>query len=92
MNGSIVCHLGEVHLKDKAKGQILKYLNLSNEKNLVDMSAVIIHPGHVRIINKAKRYGKVYIALTTDKEIKKKNKSRVKLLPEKRNPYVFKEC
>ena len=29
LNGSIVCHLGEVHLKDKAKGQILKYLNLS---------------------------------------------------------------
>ena len=28
LNGSIVCHLGEVHLKDKAKGQILKYLNL----------------------------------------------------------------
>ena len=53
------------------------------KKILVDMSAVIIHPGHVRIINKAKRYGKV-CALTTDKEIKKKkNKSRVKLLPEK---------
>ena len=44
------------------------------KKILVDMSAVIIHPGHVRIINKAKRYGKVYIALTTDKEIKKKKK------------------
>ena len=33
-----------------------------------------IHPGHVRIINKAKKYGKVYIALTTVKEIKKKKK------------------
>ena len=42
---------------------------------LVDMSAVIIHPGHVKIINKAKKYGKVYIALTTDKEIKKKKKN-----------------
>lgn len=29
LKGSIVCHLGEVHLKDKAKGDILKYLNLS---------------------------------------------------------------
>jgi len=38
------------------------------------MSAVIIHPGHVRIINKANKYGKVYIALTTDKEIKKVKK------------------
>jgi glycerol-3-phosphate cytidylyltransferase len=44
------------------------------KKILVDMSAVIIHPGHVRIINKAKKYGKVYIALTTDKEIKKRKK------------------
>lgn len=44
------------------------------KKILVDMSAVIIHTGHVRIIKKAKKYGKVYIALTTDIEIKKKKK------------------
>jgi aspartate aminotransferase-like enzyme len=28
LKGSIVCHLGEVHLKDKAKGKIIDYLNL----------------------------------------------------------------
>ena len=44
------------------------------KKILVDMSAVIIHPGHINIINKAKKFGKVYIALTTDLEIKKKKK------------------
>lgn len=38
------------------------------------MSAVIIHPGHIRLINKAKKYGNIYIALTTDREIKKKKK------------------
>ncbi len=44
------------------------------KKILVDMSAVIIHTGHIRLINKAKKYGKVYIALTTDKEIKRTKK------------------
>ncbi len=29
INGSIVCHLGEVHLKEKAKGKILENLNLN---------------------------------------------------------------
>ena len=35
------------------------------------MTASIIHHGHVRLVKKASKYGKVYIALTTDKEIKK---------------------
>jgi len=38
---------------------------------LVDMSASILHHGHIRLIKKAKKYGDVYIALTSDKEIKK---------------------
>ena len=38
---------------------------------LLDMSATLIHHGHVRLINKASRFGNVIIALTTDKEIKK---------------------
>ena len=38
------------------------------------MSAVIIHHGHIRLIKKASTFGEVYIALTTDKEIKKKKK------------------
>tara|TARA_B100000029_G_scaffold368219_1_gene361740 strand:- start:222 stop:611 length:390 start_codon:yes stop_codon:yes gene_type:complete len=43
-----------------------------NKKNiLLDMSATLIHHGHVRLINKAAKFGNVIIALTTDKEIKK---------------------
>jgi len=38
---------------------------------LVDLSATIVHHGHVRLIKKAKKFGNVIIALTTDKEIKK---------------------
>ena len=41
---------------------------------LVDMSAVLIHHGHIRLLKKAKKYGEVIVALTTDKEIKKKKK------------------
>ena len=41
---------------------------------LVDMSAVILHHGHVRLIRKASKYGNVIIALTSDKEIIKKKK------------------
>ena len=41
------------------------------KKILVDMSAAIIHHGHIRILKKAKKYGKVYVALATDNEIKK---------------------
>ena len=48
------------------------------KKILVDMSAAIIHNGHVRLIKKASKFGNVIIALTTDKEIKKHKK----LIPE----------
>ena len=41
------------------------------KKILVDMSVAIIHHGHIRILKKAKKYGKVYVALATDNEIKK---------------------
>ena len=37
---------------------------------LVDMSATIIHHGHIRLLKKAKSMGYVIIALTSDKEIK----------------------
>jgi glycerol-3-phosphate cytidylyltransferase len=36
---------------------------------LVDMSATILHYGHVRLLAKASEYGKVIVALTTDSEI-----------------------
>ncbi len=41
------------------------------KKILVDMTASIIHHGHIRLIKKACKFGKVYVALTTDKEVKK---------------------
>jgi cytidyltransferase-like protein len=39
---------------------------------MVDMSATIIHHGHIRLLKKAKEYGKVIVGLTTDNEIKMK--------------------
>ncbi len=41
------------------------------KKVLVDMSATLIHHGHIRLLKKASKFGKVIIALTKDKEIKK---------------------
>ena len=38
---------------------------------LVDMSATLIHHGHIRLIKKASELGEVVIALTSDEEIKK---------------------
>ena len=38
---------------------------------LLDMSATLIHHGHVRLIEKASKYGNVIIALTKDSEVKK---------------------
>jgi glycerol-3-phosphate cytidylyltransferase len=44
------------------------------KKILVDMSATLIHHGHIRLLKKASRKGKVIVALTNDKEIKKHKK------------------
>tara|TARA_B100001287_G_scaffold73886_1_gene61295 strand:- start:142 stop:567 length:426 start_codon:yes stop_codon:yes gene_type:complete len=44
---------------------------MSKRNILIDMSATIIHHGHIRLINKASKIGRVIIALTRDKEIKK---------------------
>ena len=38
---------------------------------LVDMSCSILHHGHIRLLRRASKFGKVIVALTTDKEIKK---------------------
>ncbi len=43
-----------------------------NLKVLVDMSATLIHNGHIEILRKANKFGDIYIALTTDNEILKK--------------------
>ena len=39
---------------------------------MVDMSATLIHHGHVRLIKKAAEYGDVIVGLTSDEEILKK--------------------
>ncbi len=39
---------------------------------MVDMSATLIHHGHVRILKAAKKLGDVVVALTTDEEIRLK--------------------
>ena len=38
---------------------------------MVDLSATIIHHGHIRLLKKARKYGDVVVGLTIDKEIKK---------------------
>tara|TARA_B100000795_G_C22803737_1_gene443462 strand:- start:2286 stop:2678 length:393 start_codon:yes stop_codon:yes gene_type:complete len=43
----------------------------STKKILVDMSATLIHHGHIRLLKKASKFGKVIVALTKDVEIKK---------------------
>ena len=45
---------------------------MNKKKILVDFSATLLHHGHIRLLKKASKYGKVIIALTTDKEVKKK--------------------
>ncbi|MDL2314229.1 adenylyltransferase/cytidyltransferase family protein [Desulfovibrio sp. OttesenSCG-928-C14] len=39
---------------------------------LVDMSATLLHHGHVRLLAKAAELGDVVVALTTDEEVRKK--------------------
>src|SRR5687767_6027737 len=39
---------------------------------MVDMSATLIHHGHIRILKAAKQHGTVVVALTTDEEIRAK--------------------
>ncbi|HSH87828.1 MAG TPA: adenylyltransferase/cytidyltransferase family protein [Methylophilus sp.] len=39
---------------------------------MVDMSATLIHHGHVRLLKAAKQLGHVIVALTTDEEIRSK--------------------
>lgn len=38
---------------------------------MVDMSATLLHHGHVRLLRQAKQHGYVVVALTVDEEVKK---------------------
>ena len=43
----------------------------SNKRILVDMSATLIHHGHINLLKKASKFGRVIVSLTSDQEIKK---------------------
>lgn len=45
-----------------------------NKRILVDLSCTLIHHGHIRLLKKARKYGKVFVALTSDREIRKNKK------------------
>ena len=47
-----------------------------NVRIMVDMSATIIHHGHIKLLKKASKLGIVVVGLTTDDEIKRKNTDR----------------
>ena len=42
---------------------------ITHKRILVDMSATLLHHGHVRLLKKASKLGQVIVALTSDKEI-----------------------
>src|SRR5215472_16621058 len=37
---------------------------------LVDMSAALLHHGHIRLLRRAKEYGEVVVGLTSDEEVR----------------------
>ena len=45
---------------------------MATKRVMVDMSATILHHGHIRLLKKASKYGSVIIGLTSDEEIKDK--------------------
>ena len=54
-------------------------MNAPTKRILVDMSATLIHHGHVRLLRAAKQLGTVVVALTTDEEIVQKKGYRPEL-------------
>lgn len=51
---------------------------------MVDMSATLIHHGHIRLLKKASELGSVIVALTTDEEVEKKKGYKPELSYEER--------
>ncbi len=45
-------------------------MNVEKKRILVDMSATILHHGHIRLLKKASKLGVVVVTLTRDKDIK----------------------
>ena len=49
-------------------------MSKSKKNIMVDMTCSILHHGHIRLLKKASKLGKVIVALTDDKEIIKNKK------------------
>ncbi len=47
---------------------------MTTKRIMVDMSATLIHHGHIRILARAASHGEVVVGLTTDDEILKKKR------------------
>jgi 2-aminoethylphosphonate-pyruvate transaminase len=47
-------------------------MKTKQKRVMIDMSATILHHGHIRLLKKAAKYGKVIVGLTKDKEIEEK--------------------
>ena len=45
---------------------------MSQKRIMVDMSATLIHHGHIRLLKKSSKFGRVVVGLTTDEEITNK--------------------
>lgn len=56
---------------------------------LLDMSCSILHHGHIRLIKKASKYGKLIISLTTDKDLWKYKKIKPELNFKQRKEILF---
>tara|TARA_B100000700_G_C14343440_1_gene533776 strand:+ start:71 stop:484 length:414 start_codon:yes stop_codon:yes gene_type:complete len=45
--------------------------NKKIKRVFVDLSATLIHHGHIRLLKKSSKFGKVIVGLSTDKEIRR---------------------
>ena len=72
---------GEYYFSDE---EVRKRFENSDLTVYVPMAADIVHPGHINIIKKAKRYGKVYVGLFTDEAISSYKKPPVMSFDQRR--------
>ena len=54
-------------------------MSKKQKRILVDMACSVLHHGHIRILKKAYKLGKVIVALTSDEQILKYKKFKPKL-------------
>ena len=54
-------------------------MSKKQKRILVDMACSVLHHGHIRILKKAYKLGKVIVALTSDEQILKYKNLKTKL-------------